>query len=67
MAKQIEITIHPDGTSTVDAVGFQGVGCSAATEAFELALAGPGNDNKDDRKKPEFYAASATNTHQVRG
>lgn len=53
--RQIVITVNRDGTSIVDAQGFKGKGCVDATAGLELALAGGGSENKDDRKKPDFY------------
>lgn len=54
-SRQIVITIHRDGSSVVDAQGFQGKGCADATRGLELALAGGDSENKTDRKKPDFY------------
>lgn len=56
MQKSITIEIYPDGSSKVDAKNFNGVGCAKATEAIELALAGNDPSNRDDKKKPDFYA-----------
>ena len=36
--KQIKIKIAPDGTPTVEALGFGNVGCKAATKPIESAL-----------------------------
>jgi hypothetical protein len=54
MSKQIEITIKPDGTATVEAMNFKGVGCKDATKQIELALAGP-NGSVDSKPKDDFY------------
>jgi Protein of unknown function (DUF2997) len=40
MNKQIKIKIDPLGNSSVEAVGFNGAGCEAATKGIEDALAG---------------------------
>jgi len=53
--RQIVITVNRDGSSVVDAQGFKGKGCVDATKGIELALAGGGSENKDSRKKPDFY------------
>lgn len=65
MAKQIVITINADGTSVVDAQGFKGKGCTDATKGLELALAGGGSENKDTKKKPDFYGTHS-NTGTLR-
>lgn len=56
MQKKIVVEIFPDGSSKVDAQNFNGVGCAKATEAIELALAGSDPSNRDDKKKPDFFA-----------
>jgi hypothetical protein len=38
MAERIEVTIGPDGSISVQAVGFKGKGCEDATRAIEEAL-----------------------------
>lgn len=64
MKKQVVVTIHRDGTSSIDAQNFAGVGCTKATEAIELALAGSPVSDSDRKKKPDFYAThSAGNKH----
>lgn len=50
MNKQIDITIDAEGAITVEAQGFKGKGCKAATDAMEQAL----GKAKDTRRKPEF-------------
>lgn len=62
--RQIVITINRDGTSTVDAQNFAGVGCAAATKAIEVALGGDDASNVDDKKKPDFYATNNNFTTQ---
>jgi len=56
--KQVIITVQPDGSTVVDADGFQGKGCAEATQAIELALAGSDPSNRDDKRKPDFYATN---------
>lgn len=53
--KTVEITILPDGTTTIKAKGFKGVGCASATKELEMVLAGNSPDNKSDKRDPEFY------------
>ena len=48
--KAIEITVSPEGEVTVEAMGFKGKGCRAATEAIEKALGVTGKR----QHKPEF-------------
>lgn len=40
MNKQIKVTVDAIGNSKVEALGFNGVGCEAATKSVEDALAG---------------------------
>ena len=56
--KQVIIEIYTDGSSKVDSTGFKGNSCSLATKELELALAGSDPSNRDDSKKPEFYATT---------
>lgn len=50
MARSIEIVFRPDGTVTIDALGFKGIDCSKATAVFEEAL---GHCTHEVRK-PEY-------------
>lgn len=61
--KKVLIEIMPDGSSTVDAQGFQGQSCALATREIELALAGSPS-SVDDRKKPDFYATTGQHNTQ---
>lgn len=56
--KQVVITIEPDGSTVIDAQGFAGKGCADATQAIAIALAGSGRDDKDDKRKPDYYATN---------
>lgn len=42
MQKKIIVTIDPLANTTVEAEGFNGVGCADATKAIEQAVAGGG-------------------------
>ena len=51
--RQIKIKIDPLGNPVVEAVGFNGVGCEAATKPIEDALSGAGG-GFDRVLKPEW-------------
>lgn len=64
--KEIEVTISPEGETTLDAKGFKGKECLAATQPYEQAL---GIDpDKDGQRvmKPEArqVAGEATRERQ---
>lgn len=50
--KTIEVIVSPDGNVTVEAFGFKGKGCEAATKAIEQALGVSGKS----MRKPEYNA-----------
>lgn len=52
--KRIKITVDPLGNPTVEAEGFNGMGCEAATKAIEDALAGKGG-GFERVMKPEAF------------
>ena len=56
----ITITVSPVGAIKVDAQGFSGSGCTAATRAIEEAL-GSGSRSI----KTEYYAQEETTQQQV--
>lgn len=62
--KSITVVIKPDGHSVIEAHNFKGQGCAQATEAIELALAGSDPGNRDDKKKPDFYATNPQSNQQ---
>lgn len=57
MEKQIEIKIKPDGSLSVELLGFQGDGCSKTAQQFIEAL---GKTTKSDRKS-EYYDDNVKN------
>lgn len=63
MAKTVTVEIFTDGSSKVDSSGFTGNSCTLATKDIELALAGSDPSNRDDRKKPDFYATTGQANH----
>jgi hypothetical protein len=57
MKKHIVIEVSTTGDIKIEAVGFNGKGCEAATKAIEDALGTVGTR----KKKPEFNRDNATN------
>ncbi len=56
----IEVTIGPDGSVKIDAVGFSGQTCEQATAFLEQAL-GPVTGK---RRKPEYYRRAVVRKQQ---
>jgi len=64
MSRKIHVRVSPSGEITVEADGFQGNGCEAATKAIEEALGKP----RERSRKPDFWRQSARQTnHQQLG
>ncbi len=53
--RTIEITVSPEGATTIKTSGFTGSTCKDATRELERALGVAGND----RVLPEFYGQSS--------
>lgn len=53
--RTIEITVSPEGATTIKTSGFTGSSCKDATQELERALGMSGND----RLLPEFYGQSS--------
>ena len=51
MTRRIIVRVSATGDITVEADGFQGKGCEAATKAIEEALGKP----KERSRKPEYW------------
>ena len=51
MSRRINVRISPTGEITVEAEGYKGSGCEAATKAIEAALGKPGTRTR----KPEYW------------
>ena len=51
MSRRIHVRVSPFGEITVEAEGFQGKGCEAATKAIEDALGKP----RERTRKPDFW------------
>ncbi len=58
MPEQVIITIGKGGETTVEAKGFKGKGCKAATEALEKAI----GNTTGDKLKPEYHQAEVKQT-----
>jgi hypothetical protein len=63
--KEVHITVNTDGSTEIDAKGFQGSSCTTATRSIELLLAGNA-DNVDDKKKPDFFAQNPGQSNTLR-
>ena len=61
LPKRIEITFNEDGSSSVEAHGFSGQGCKAATADYERAIGTSGTR----KMKPEANV-SAVQAQKVR-
>ncbi len=60
MKRTITVTFDREGNPTVEAHGFQGHGCKAATEAIEQAL----GTIETVTAKPELYQGGTVGTTQ---
>ena len=60
MSRRIHVRVSPIGEITVEADGFQGKGCEAATKAIEEALGKP----RERTRKPDFWRQSQRGQHQ---
>jgi hypothetical protein len=54
MSRKIHVRVSPFGEISVEAEGFQGKGCEAATKAIEEALGKP----RERTRKPDFWRQS---------
>lgn len=60
MSRRILVKVSPTGDLTVEAEGFQGKGCEAATRALEEALGKPGKRTR----KPDYWRQSRLSQNQ---
>ena len=60
MSRRIHVRISAAGEITVEANGFQGKGCEAATKAIEDALGKPGNRTR----KADYWRQSQRHRNQ---
>ena len=59
-ARRIHVKVSPVGEITVEAEGFQGKGCEAATKAIEEAL----GKTKQRTRKPDFWRQKNRQSNQ---
>ena len=62
MSRRILVRISTQGDIVVEAEGFQGKGCQAATKAIEDALGKPGTRTR----KAEYWRQESTSKNQQR-
>jgi hypothetical protein len=60
MSRKIHVRVSPFWEITVEAEGFQGKGCEAATKAIEDALGKP----RERTRKPDFWRQSQRHQNQ---
>jgi len=60
VSRRIHVRVSPTGDLTVEAEGFQGKGCEAATKAIEDALGKP----RERTRKPDFWRQSQRQQNQ---
>jgi len=63
MKRTLEILISPSGEIQIDAIGFKGPDCQAATRFLEEAL----GTVQVRQRKPEFQRRNVTQTKQQLG
>lgn len=56
IGKRVRVTVHPDGSTQIEAIGFKGRECLRATAELERAL---GVDPSTRRLKPEHAQQAA--------
>jgi hypothetical protein len=60
VSRRNHVRVTPFGEITVEAEGFQGKGCEAATKAIEDALGKP----RERTRKPDFWRQSKRHQNQ---
>ena len=60
MSRRIHVRVSPFGEISVEAEGFHGNGCEAATKAIEDALGKP----RERTRKPDFWRQSNRDQNQ---
>ncbi len=51
MNKEIEVVVNPDGSVSIDAIGFEGKACEDATRELEKVL----GETISEHRKNEYY------------
>lgn len=51
MAREIELIINPDGSTSIEALGFEGKACEDATRELEKAL----GETIESKRKSDYY------------
>ena len=59
-SRRIHVRVSPIGDITVEAAGFQGNGCEAATKAIEDAL----GKRREHTRKPDYWRQSQGQQNQ---
>jgi hypothetical protein len=59
-SRRIHVRVSPTGDITVEAAGFQGNGCEAATKAIEDAL----GKRREHTRKPDYWRQSQGQQNQ---
>lgn len=54
MRKEIDVIVNPDGSVTIEALGFEGKACEDATRELEKAL----GKTVSEHRKSEYYKPS---------
>ena len=62
MSRRIIVRVSPDGSITVEAAGFKGKGCEAATKAIEDTLGNP----RTRTRKADYWRQESTSKSQQR-
>jgi hypothetical protein len=62
--ERIKLKIDHLGRPTIEAIGFTGTSCAAATSGIEKALAGAGEGERSVVLKPEFYEVAPGETEK---
>lgn len=62
--QKIAVTISALGVAKIDAQGFSGMSCAAATRPIEDALSGKAGDKA---MKPEAYEIDTNSNHETQG
>jgi Protein of unknown function (DUF2997) len=67
--EEISAIVNKDGSITIETTGFKGSGCINLLDSItkDLEAMGIKTSIKDQKKKPEYYAAGTTATIKTGG